>query len=508
MTWQTEIVHAPRSIDDPATPAFRRWLDENARAFLRSRTSDGAFEARLRAAHHDGRVARQVVDNGTEVGTFCHFPWRLDLGAGETPFWAITNATVRPTHRRRGMLRDMITDSLARAAAQGMPMAGLTATEGSSYARFGFGPASSRWAAEIDTAAFALRTPVPGTVELVEPGDLAEDFDALAELTRAAWPGVYPMSQQRDRTLALWDPAADAVPTDLYAAVFKVPRSEVACEAGGEGTAADGNVGSSVASGVRESPSRVPVLANDATDGGPDFTSEGQGGDAEGAARVGAPSGRRTEVDGEADGEHVDGAILWRSDRSAARPTLTVESLWGSPAAVRALLEFACAVDLVELVEVPFAPPVDQVRAALVDPRAVTVTGHEDEVWLRPLDVPACVAARPWGADGELDLMIDDPLGYATGTWRVTVQQGRGHAEPGEALLSEPTGRLGVSMSVDTFGSLLGEASLLDLALAGRVQVRHSGGPAKPDALAEREALAEAARVVGRAPSHWGAVHF
>ena len=73
----------------------------------------------------------------------------------------ITDITVSPTHRRRGLLRRLITDDLQDAVDRGVPLAALTVSEGSIYGRFGFGPATHVQHVEVDTTArFALREPV------------------------------------------------------------------------------------------------------------------------------------------------------------------------------------------------------------------------------------------------------------------------------------------------------------------------------------------------------------
>lgn len=413
--WQTEVVPLPESLDGAEADAFRRWDAASARGFLSGRSSDGALATRLRVARADGRVARQVVEGDQVVGTFAEFPWRLDLGRGAVPFWAVTGVTVAPTHRRRGMLRDMMTASLARAAEQGLPLAGLTATEGAIYGRFGFGVAGSRCSVDIEARDFALRAPASGEIALLDPADLAEHLEGLAALTRAAWPGVFPMERQRVDALAVWDYPGDRAPTDRFAAVHRNARGE------------------------------------------------------------------------------VRGAVVWTFEQSAERGTLVVKSLLGAPEAVWRLIGFCCEIDLVQVVRIPVAPPLEQVRAAAVNPRAVRVTDHADAVWLRPLDVAGCVAARPWGADGEVILAIDDPLGYAQGTWRVRVEAGQGRAERVDRADTDARVTT-LAMSAETFGALLGDGRVADLALAGRIEVR---GDAH-----------EAERILGVAPAPWHNVLF
>jgi predicted acetyltransferase len=40
------------------------------------------------------------------------------------------------------------------------------------------------------------------------------------------------------------------------------------------------------------------------------------------------------------------------------------------------------------------------------------------------LDLPRVLAARPWAADGEVVLEVEDPQGYAAGRWLVRTRDG------------------------------------------------------------------------------------
>jgi predicted acetyltransferase len=59
------------------------------------------------------------------------------------PFAGVTAVGVHPTHRRRGLLRQLMACLLADARARGEAFAGLIATESVIYGRFGFGHATS-----------------------------------------------------------------------------------------------------------------------------------------------------------------------------------------------------------------------------------------------------------------------------------------------------------------------------------------------------------------------------
>ena len=63
-------------------------------------------------------------------------------GGAVLPMAGITIVGVAPTHRRRGILRTMYTELHNRIADARYPIAGLTASEGGIYGRFGYGPAT------------------------------------------------------------------------------------------------------------------------------------------------------------------------------------------------------------------------------------------------------------------------------------------------------------------------------------------------------------------------------
>ena len=86
-----------------------------------------------------------AFDDATIVGTFRSFATRLTLpGGARIPVNAVSAVTVRPTHRRQGILTRMIADDTRRAAARGDAACILIAAEWPIYGRFGYGPEHGR----------------------------------------------------------------------------------------------------------------------------------------------------------------------------------------------------------------------------------------------------------------------------------------------------------------------------------------------------------------------------
>src|SRR5215207_6072400 len=63
------------------------------------------------------------------VATYASLDKTLNAGLELLPLRMITDVTTSATHRRQGLLKRLIEDDLADAAAQGVPMAALTASE-------------------------------------------------------------------------------------------------------------------------------------------------------------------------------------------------------------------------------------------------------------------------------------------------------------------------------------------------------------------------------------------
>ena len=107
-------------------------------------------------------------------------------GGAVLPAAGITWVGVAPTHRRRGLLRAMYTELHQRFADAGYPIAGLTATEGGIYGRFGYGPATVETELTVDRrfARFHHDAPDPGGVRMVRPGEHRDEFAAIYDRYR------------------------------------------------------------------------------------------------------------------------------------------------------------------------------------------------------------------------------------------------------------------------------------------------------------------------------------
>jgi predicted acetyltransferase len=90
---------------------------------------------------------------------------------------AITNVTVLPTHRRRGILRGLVAAEHLAIRERGEAVGLLYASEYPIYGRFGYGPGASIATWTLDTRRTRFRGEPIGGVELVKPD--ASSRDAL-----------------------------------------------------------------------------------------------------------------------------------------------------------------------------------------------------------------------------------------------------------------------------------------------------------------------------------------
>jgi predicted acetyltransferase len=161
----------------------------------------------------------------------------------------------------------------------------------------------------------------------------------------------------------------------------------------------------------------------------------------------------------------VDGVVLYKHDGQdgAKRKIKVTEMMALTTPASLALWRFLGGIDLVNHVTFGLAHPDDPLRWALTDINAVSYTALGEFLWLRVLDVETCLAARPWAADGQVVLEVEDAQGYASGRYRIVSEGGRATVTRAE----EPAE---VTLDAETLGSLyLGGAHASALNRAGRV---------------------------------------
>ena len=143
------------------------------------------------------------------VATMAAYPSTINTGHGHLePATFITDVTVRASHRRRGLLRTLMTNALTRSKEEGLPFAALTVTEGSIYGRFGYGISTRDQSVEIVVdGRFKLNHAPSGTVSMADP--LAIDdlrLKVFSEFHRARRGSHNRQPWHVDYASGRWDP--------------------------------------------------------------------------------------------------------------------------------------------------------------------------------------------------------------------------------------------------------------------------------------------------------------
>jgi predicted acetyltransferase len=120
------------------------------------------------------------------------------------PLGAVTQVTVMPTHRRRGLLREMMDTQLRDSVQRNEPVTMLIAAEWPIYGRFGYGMAIEAAGTVIDasTAVFVDPT-IKGTIEIVDKATTRELAPAPFDIHRLTCPGSI------SREPVVWDMFTD-----------------------------------------------------------------------------------------------------------------------------------------------------------------------------------------------------------------------------------------------------------------------------------------------------------
>jgi predicted acetyltransferase len=146
------------------------------------------------------RAIAAYTSGGRVVGTAGIFSFELSVPGGRLPTAGVTMVGVHPTHRRRGILTEMMRSQLQAVHERGEPLAALWASESTIYGRFGYGLATFKASAEIERPRALFRDQhIPrGMLRLVEPEDAIEACAPIYERYLPMRNGAF------TRTAAFW----------------------------------------------------------------------------------------------------------------------------------------------------------------------------------------------------------------------------------------------------------------------------------------------------------------
>jgi predicted acetyltransferase len=142
-----------------------------------------------------------AFDDGRAIATAAAFAFGMTIPGGQLPTGGVTWVGVLPSHRRRGILTELMRRQLNDLHDRGEPLAALWASESAIYGRFGYGSAAPALTLNAKTAGFRLRdNPDPvGSVRLVEREEARETFPPIFEQVRPMRVGML------TRTQDMWD---------------------------------------------------------------------------------------------------------------------------------------------------------------------------------------------------------------------------------------------------------------------------------------------------------------
>jgi predicted acetyltransferase len=150
--------------------------------------------------------AHAAFDGGKPVALAGAYQFDLTIPGGELPCAGVTWVGVIPTHRRQGILRNLMKQELADVHAWGEPIAALWASEAAIYGRFGYGHAAASFHVKSDKARFALRSPARGSVRLVDADEALALFPPVHERVRATRAGMPSRTERWWKEHRLADP--------------------------------------------------------------------------------------------------------------------------------------------------------------------------------------------------------------------------------------------------------------------------------------------------------------
>jgi predicted acetyltransferase len=135
-------------------------------------------------------------DNARPVGAAASYPFELTIPGGTVRAGGVTWVGVLPSHRRRGILRDLMRRQLDDHREGAEPIAILSASESAIYGRFGYGIAAPNVQLNAQTDRFRFRgDPEPvGTVRLVARDEALQLFPPVYDRVRVETPGMFARS--------------------------------------------------------------------------------------------------------------------------------------------------------------------------------------------------------------------------------------------------------------------------------------------------------------------------
>lgn len=136
---------------------------------------------------------RGAFDGGRLVGAAGAYSLDLTIPGGSAATAGVSNVTVLPSHRRRGLMRKMMTELLADARLRGNVLSALWSSEAPLYGRFGYGVAGVTTHMVIDRFPLLPHRLAPDSapVILIDADEAKDALPPLFDRKRSEVPGMF-----------------------------------------------------------------------------------------------------------------------------------------------------------------------------------------------------------------------------------------------------------------------------------------------------------------------------
>ena len=169
-----------------------------------------------------------AFERGRIVGTAGAFSLMLTVPGGHVPMPGVTSVAVQPTHRRQGVLTSLMRRQLDDYRDQDQVIAGLWASEGAIYGRFGYGAATNATQLKIRRHHTAFVHPYErkGRTSIIDKDSALKSFPAIYDRIAANHPGMASRPGEWWRYLTRENPNWSGGFSPLFFAIYESPDGE------------------------------------------------------------------------------------------------------------------------------------------------------------------------------------------------------------------------------------------------------------------------------------------
>ncbi len=160
-------------------------------------------------------------DSGRMISTSGAYGLRMTVPGGEVACGGTTAVAVSPSHRRRGVLREMMRAHLDDVKEHGEPIAALWASDSAIYGRFGYGCASICYDIKVEPehATLGRLAPQPERGRMIDRPEALEVVPPLYDRLRTEIPGFFVRTPHWWEDRSFWDSETTSDTTNLRFAV-------------------------------------------------------------------------------------------------------------------------------------------------------------------------------------------------------------------------------------------------------------------------------------------------